>query len=65
MQYKILVSDDYLVDSFYVENKAQAELLFNMAVESKMFTYVQLTEIREESSVKKEWAEGDDSDGKR
>lgn len=62
MRYKVLVSNGYDVDSFYTENKSQADLLFNMAVESKMFGYVGLYEAKEESFIKREWAEGDDTE---
>ena len=59
MQYRVFVSDEWEYDSFYVENRSQAELLFNMAVSSKMFTYVELAEVKEKLVIKKEWADDD------
>ena len=65
MNYRVFVSDEWENNSFYVENRQQAELLFNMAVNSKMFSYVELAEIKENLITKREWVdEGVDTDGK-
>ena len=56
MIYKVFVSNGHEGNKFYVENEPQANLLFNMAVASKIFTYVELAEVTEECFLKKEWA---------
>ena len=62
MRYRVMVSNGYENDCFYTEYKSQADLLFNMAVDSKMFSYVELAEVREECYIKREWAEEDDTE---
>lgn len=63
MKYRILVSTNGCeVDRFYTEDKSQADLLFNMAVESKMFSYVELAEAKEEYIPKRDWEEGVDTE---
>ena len=57
MKYKVFVSNGYEGDSFYTDNEPQAHLLFNMAVDSKMFAYVELAEVQEECFVKREWSD--------
>lgn len=63
MKYRVLVSiNGYEADRFYTEDKPQADLLFNMAVESKMFSYVELAEAQEEYIPKRDWEEGVDTE---
>ena len=60
MRYRVFVSngDDYY--EFYEEYEEKAELLFDMAVKSKFFCYVELSVVEDRAFVKKEWAEEDD-----
>ena len=62
MIYRILVSNGYESDNFYTENEPQAHLLFNMAVSSKMFAYVEMAEVTKEYFTKREWCEDDEEE---
>lgn len=57
MRYKVYCSDDGESNNFYCDDIDRANLLFAMAVGSKMFDYVALEEAREEYTVKREWSE--------
>ena len=62
MRYKVFCSNGYEGDSFYIEDKSKANLLFNMAVDSKMFEYVSLEEVIDEGFLQREWsADGDNA----
>ena len=56
MRYKIFCSNGYEPVSYYCDDKRQADLFFNMAVESKTFEYVELAEVAEEYFTKREWS---------
>ena len=56
MRYKVFCSNGYDGYSFYCDNNEKAHLLFNMAVASEMFSYVDLAEVTEECFLVKEWA---------
>lgn len=56
MRYKIFCSTGHEADTFYCDRKDQAHLLFNMAVESKFFEYVELAEVTEECFAVREWS---------
>lgn len=58
--YKVFVSTGYDHDSFYCEREGQAHLLFNMAVDSKMFSYVELCKVEEECFGMREWSTEDE-----
>ena len=60
MRYKVFVSNGHDYRNFYLDNEPQADLLFDMAVNSGMFAYVYLAEVTEECFLKKEWAEEDE-----
>ena len=62
MRYRVMVSNGYDSDYFYTDDKSQAHLLFNMAVESKMFSYVALDEVQVEYYTKREWADEVDAE---
>ena len=57
MRYRIMVSNGYENDCFYTEYKSQADLLFNMAVDSKMFSYVELSEAEAEYRLMRDWSD--------
>ena len=57
MAYKVFVSTGYACETFYCEREMQAHELFNMAVDSKNYTYVSLSEIKTVDSLKREWVE--------
>ena len=56
MRYKVYCADDSETNNFYCDDRDRANLLFAMAVESRMFDYVALEEIREEYVAKREWS---------
>lgn len=60
MRYRIICSSEAGTDYLFSEDKRQAELIFDMAVESKLFCYVSLEEANDSYSMKKEWVEDDD-----
>ena len=62
MRYKILCSNGYTPDCFYCDAKEQANLLFNMAVASKFFEYVELGMIEEDFTTVREWSADDETD---
>lgn len=47
MRYKVYCSDDGESNNFYCDDRDRANLLFAMAVESRMFDYVALEEAKE------------------
>ena len=55
MPYKVIVSTNTNNETFYCDNKDQAQLLFTMAVESRMFTHVTLN--KDKNETEKEWEE--------
>ena len=57
MNYVILVSDGFSVVTFRETDEARAKLLYHVAVDSKRFTYVCLTEVVERHIVKQEWSD--------
>lgn len=59
MRYKVFVSTDYECETFYCEREQQAHLLFNMAKDSKDFSYVSLSKTIEDEVLMREWGEGD------
>lgn len=64
MRYKIFVTPgDGSSETFYCEQKGQADTLFNMAVRSKMFSVVALSESIDEDFMVKEWDKKEDADG--
>lgn len=56
MKYKVFVSNGNDSTSFYCDTKESANLLFNMAVNSGMFTYVELADVIDECFLQKEWS---------
>lgn len=60
MRYKVFCSNGHDGDSFYIEDKGKAHLLFNMAVDSKMFAYVSLEEVIDEGFLQREWSADDE-----
>lgn len=60
MRYRVLVSNGNDSTSFYSDTKEYADLLFNMAVNSGMFTYVELADVIDECFVRKEWSADDE-----
>lgn len=59
MRYKVFVTTEGDYENFYCDRKEQADLLFNMAKYSKMFSYVSLYETVDEDFMVREWEEGD------
>ena len=62
MSFKILCSNGDKPYYFYCDTKEQANLLFNMAVESKFFEYVELGWIEVDYTTVKEWSVDDETD---
>lgn len=60
MRYKIFCSNGHKPDIYYCDDKGLAYQLFNMAVESKFFKYVELAEVMEECFALREWSMEDD-----
>ena len=60
MRYRIRFSTEWDSDYICSEDKNQAQLIFNMAVDSKMFSYVSLEEAVEHYVMIKEWTEDND-----
>lgn len=59
MRYRIFCSDEEGNYFFYCKTKESANVLFNMATQSKFFTYVELEVITEGYSRIREWSEDD------
>lgn len=62
MRYKVMVSDGHDYTCFYTDSEPQANLLFDMARHSKMFSYVEMSEVTEECFLKREWYEDDEEE---
>ena len=62
MRYKIFCSNGWEPDTFYCDTKGQADLLYNMAVASKFFQYVELAEVVEDYFTRREWSSKDETD---
>ncbi len=56
MSYKVFVSTGETIETFRCDWQGQAQLLFDMAVASKMFTYVSLYFIEDRDFLQREWA---------
>lgn len=61
MRYKLFFSNGYKPDVFYCDDKNEANLLFDMAVDSKMFECVELAEVIEECFAIREWSSEDNA----
>lgn len=59
MRYKVFCSNGHKPNSFYVEDHSDAQLLYNMAIKSGFFEYVELLQVCDETFMLKEW-EADD-----
>lgn len=59
MRYRIFCSDEEGHDFFYCKTEDSANVLFNMAVQSKFYNYVELEVITEGFSTIREWSEED------
>lgn len=62
MRYKVFVSTEFACESYYCEREQQAHLLFNMATESNLFSYVELSKVIDECFLEKEWSKEDNDD---
>ena len=60
MRYKVLVSNGYDSHTFYSDDKEESNLIYRMAVNSNMFTYVDLRQIKEVDSILEDWSDDDD-----
>ena len=58
MLYKVFVSTDETIETFRCDWSGQAQLLFDMAVASKMFSYVSLYHVEDRDFLQREWANG-------
>ena len=56
MPYKVFVSTEETIETFRCDRQNQAQLLFDMAVASKMFNYVSLYHIEDRDFLQREWA---------
>ena len=59
MRYKVFVSNGNDTYSFYEVIKETAELLYRMAVESKLCEYVSLSKIIDEEVMLDEWSDAE------
>lgn len=57
MRYRIICADEEENYFFYCNTEDSANTLFNMAIKSKFFNYVELEVITEGFSVIREWSE--------
>ena len=57
MRYKVFVSNGHDTYSFYEVIKETAELLYRMAVESKLFEYVSLSKSIDKEVMLDEWSD--------
>lgn len=62
MSYKVFVSTDYDKEEFCVDSKEQANLLYRMAINSRMFSYVSQHVINEQPCFMREWVEEENTD---
>jgi hypothetical protein len=59
VRYRIACTDEEGSYFFYCNTEESANVLFNMATQSKFFTYVELEVITEGYSRIREWSEDD------
>lgn len=59
MRYKVFVSNDDEYHVFYVEDKEEAMVLFNMAKHSDMFTYAEVSRCEEECYTLDDWSDAE------
>ena len=59
MRYKVFVSNGHDTYSFYEVIKETAELLYRMAVESKLFEYVSLSKSVDKEVMLDEWSDAE------
>lgn len=55
MRYKIFLSNSHDTWHYYIDDKERAKLLYRMATQSRLFTFVQLAEVYEKAAILDEW----------
>lgn len=56
-EYQVMLSNGYESDTFNVDSLEKAEMLYNMAVDSRRFCYVCIYKNKSFAYVVKDWGE--------